>query len=161
MSNIRSILPKRDELQSLLDATETDIIALTETWLTPNIESFEILPNFTVYRHDRVGRRGGGVLLGVKSAIHSRPVIVPCDIEMVWCMLGPQHVKLLVGVCYRPPDDSCFVTKLHDVLSSSGTIFQRIKLSSLAILITRISTGVTFIIPKLLIHKALSSVNCA
>ena len=51
--NARSIVNKIDELQVL--ATNMDVLAFTETWLTPDINSCEILPNmnFTIERRDR------------------------------------------------------------------------------------------------------------
>ena len=48
--NARSIVNKTHELQVL--ATSADLLAITETWQTPEINSCEILPNmdFAVHR---------------------------------------------------------------------------------------------------------------
>jgi len=44
----------------------------TETGLRPDILYSEIFPgNYTIYRHDRPSRRGGGVLIAVDSTIKS------------------------------------------------------------------------------------------
>ena len=63
--NARSIVNKTDELQVL--ATNADLLAITETWLTPEINSGGILPNmdFAVHKWDRSevnDQHGGGVL---------------------------------------------------------------------------------------------------
>ena len=63
--NARSIVNKTHELQVL--ATSADLLAITETWQTPEINSCEILPNmdFAVHRWDRSevnDQRGGGIL---------------------------------------------------------------------------------------------------
>lgn len=64
-TNITSLLPKRDALCSFLDDSNSDIVALTETWLTPEIGYTEVFPDDSsdnIYRRDRRTRRGGGVL---------------------------------------------------------------------------------------------------
>ena len=70
--NAQSIVNKIDELQVL--ATNMDVLAITETWQTPDINSCEILPNmnFTIYRRDRFehnNKRGGDVLLAVRNTV--------------------------------------------------------------------------------------------
>ena len=53
-------------LQRLVYGGGLDVIALTETWLNDSLS--EILPSFTTFRQDRVGR-GGGALVAVKNDI--------------------------------------------------------------------------------------------
>jgi len=51
---------------------EANVIVLTETWLKPSVHDSEISSNnFFVYWKDRQTRRGGGVLIGVKSNLTS------------------------------------------------------------------------------------------
>ena len=60
--NARSIVNKERELRSCLSINDYDLIAITETWLDPTINSSEIFPtSFEVFRKDR-SRNGGGVL---------------------------------------------------------------------------------------------------
>jgi hypothetical protein len=63
--NARSLVRKLDELQVL--ANDDDLLAITETWLRPDIKDCELLPklNFTIFRKDRLSRAGGGVMLAV------------------------------------------------------------------------------------------------
>lgn len=95
--NARSIVNKIDELQVL--ATNMDVLAITETWLTPDINSYEILRNmnFTIHRRDRFehNKRGGGVLLAVRNTV---PCVRRPDIEtlaeIVVCELRPSCKNL-------------------------------------------------------------------
>lgn len=51
-------------LQNLLCSEETDVVFVTETWITTDIQTTEILPtDFTAFRKDRESSRGDGVLL--------------------------------------------------------------------------------------------------
>ena len=56
-----------NELQCIISEQKPDIIAITETWLKPDIPNSDIIPDyFSVYRKDRPGgERGGGVLIAV------------------------------------------------------------------------------------------------
>ena len=37
LTNVRSLIPKIDELEVVANVNEADIICITETWLTPDI----------------------------------------------------------------------------------------------------------------------------
>ena len=52
--NIRSIVNKFTQFQSLVYSHKYDLIAITETWLTENMFDSEILPNqYIIYHNDR------------------------------------------------------------------------------------------------------------
>ena len=114
--NARSIVNKVDELQVL--ATNMDVLAITETWLTPVINSCEILPNmnFTIHRRDRFehnNKRGGGVLLVVRNTVPCvrRPGL-ETSAEIVVCELRPScKKKILMAVFYRPPSSDYLCLK--------------------------------------------------
>ena len=120
--NARSICNKLNEFQALVFGEHLDIVAVMETWFKPDICDSEILPGnqYTIYRRDRVdGRRGGGVLLAVKSNILSfrRCEIEPLGTEIFVCELLPSKSrKLTICVCYRPPDFSNFNTAFDSLL---------------------------------------------
>jgi len=60
-----------------------DIIAITETWLSNNIFTNEILPScYTVLRKDH-DSRGGGILLAPKSSLTTMQLPSPSDLEIV------------------------------------------------------------------------------
>ena len=61
--NARSILPKFDELQAVCLTLDPDIICITETWLSSDIEDQEIvLSGYYSCRLDR-NRHGGGLVI--------------------------------------------------------------------------------------------------
>ena len=84
-----------------------DIILGNETWLDPSIKSNEIFPDgFKVYRKDRVGQVGGGVLVAIKNDYISDLVeeLSPDDkCEMVWVKLEIVGSKTLyISSFYNP-----------------------------------------------------------
>lgn len=105
-TNIRSIIPKRIELNSFIEDTEADLVVLTETWLHSNISDNEILSNqnFNLFRRDRIGRRGGGVLIATKNTLSSSLILQDDNIELLCILIQNPAVKAIFGVCYRPPD---------------------------------------------------------
>lgn len=125
LANVRSIINKRDSLESIIDTCNPDIIALTETWLHPAVSDHEIFNNpsrFITYRCDRSLRHGGGVLIAVSRNLQSYQIACSTCLETVWACVDVGYHKLAFGVCYRPPSySSVFVDELHDVLSSVVT----------------------------------------
>ena len=70
--NFQSLDGKRASLANRIASTLPDVVIGTETWLTPQITSASCFPDtYTVYRKDRVGKTGGGVLIAVKNNIES------------------------------------------------------------------------------------------
>ncbi|CAB4011989.1 Hypothetical predicted protein [Paramuricea clavata] len=56
--------------QDLVYSGNYDVVCVCETWLNNSVLSSEIIPNYgTVFRRDRTGRIGGGVLVAIKSGI--------------------------------------------------------------------------------------------
>lgn len=96
-------------------------MALTETWLHDQIGNSEVLPdryNFNIYRRDRRQKRGGGVLLAVKKTISSFIIETESPIEIIWVSCMTSTSKILIGVCYRPPDaSSSFIDDLFDSIN--------------------------------------------
>lgn len=120
-TNIRSLLPKRDQLCSYLDDSNSDILVLTETWLHSDISDSELFNekrNYSVYRYDRTHRRGGGVLLAVRNGITSFSVETNASVEITWAACVTASAKVLIGACYRPPDsDPSFLKELRESIS--------------------------------------------
>lgn len=120
-TNIRSVIKKRDELCSIIDTTDADVVVLTETWLSGRIRNSELFDGskkFNVYRNDRQDRCGGGVLIAIADHIKSFSLNIACDIELTWVGLVLNHKKWIMGVCYRPPSSSSsFVETLHNAIN--------------------------------------------
>lgn len=103
--NVQSILPKLEILHAEL--TEFDILAFTETWLSPvdNIEDLLLQTYNIPERKDRIGDNHGGVILYVKEGIHykRRKDLEIRGIESIWIEIVNKHKRILFGLFYRPP----------------------------------------------------------
>ncbi len=104
--NVQSIVQKLDVLYAEL--REFDILAFTETWLSPSVlQSDLLLDSFqTPERKDRTGDSHGGVLLYVRDNIHykRRVDLEIIGTECIWIELILKTKRILFGVFYRPPN---------------------------------------------------------
>ena len=102
--NARSIVNKKNELNITVEDIDHHIIGITESWANTDISDAELgLTGYVMFRKDRIGRRGGGVILYVKESIQTYEIKlereVHCD-EAVWCKLVSGNSKLTVGLVY-------------------------------------------------------------
>ena len=84
---------------------DPDCIMMTETKIDNTVSSAEFMPpNYTCYRKDRK-KRGGGVLVAIKSSYPSVEVeLNDIDGEMVWATVTLRNQKTIyIGSFYRPP----------------------------------------------------------
>lgn len=58
-------------LQQLVYSGAYDVICICETWLNDSVTSIELLSGYSIYRRDRRGKVGGGVLVAVMAGIHT------------------------------------------------------------------------------------------
>ena len=105
--NARSIINKKNELNIMVDDIKPRIIGITESWENNDITDAELgLEGSVMFRKDRIGRRGGGVLLYVKETIPAYEVQLlegaVCN-ETIWCKLVTGHTTVTIGVVYRCP----------------------------------------------------------
>ena len=106
--NARSIINKKNELNSMVDDIKPHIIGITESWANNDITDAELgLEGYVMFRKDRIGRRGGGVLLYIKKTIPAYEVQLKeeadCN-EAIWCKLVTGHTTVTIGVVYRCPN---------------------------------------------------------
>ena len=106
--NARSIINKKTELNIMVDDIKPHIIGITESWANKDITNAELgLEGYVMFRKDRVGRRGGGVLLYIKDTIPAYEVQLQeeadCN-EAIWCNLVTGHTAVIIGVVYRCPN---------------------------------------------------------
>ena len=89
---------------------EFDILAFTETWLSPTDDSDDLLLQSynRPERKDRVGDSHGGVILYIKEGIHykRRKDLEIRGIESIWVELANKYKRILFGLFYRPPGSS-------------------------------------------------------
>ena len=106
--NARSILNKKNELDIMVDEIKPHSIGITESWTNNDITDTELgLEGYVMFRKDRMGRRGGGVLLYIKETIPAYEVQLQeeadCN-EAIWCKLVTGHTTVTIGVVYRCPN---------------------------------------------------------
>lgn len=82
--NIQSLKFKIPDVESFCTAFNIDVLVVSETHLRPDFQDSHIsIPNYSVFRNDRVNRGGGGVLIYCKSDLRPREVQCNCDLEMI------------------------------------------------------------------------------
>lgn len=120
-TNVRSFLSKREEICSLVSSSSSNIVVLFETWFSGDVTDEEILtdlPNFDVFRNDREGARGEGVLIATSKLLSCSVIDIATDIEILWLLIHSTILTLLLGVCYRPPQNSAdFPQKFNNILN--------------------------------------------
>ena len=118
--NVQSIFSKLDILHTEL--FDFDILAFTETWLTPAIDTDDVLLRSynAPERKDRVEDNYGGVMLYVKDGIHykRRRDLEIRAIESIWIEIANNHKRILFGLFYRPPNSNAnYYSNIEDSLS--------------------------------------------
>ena len=106
--NARSIVNKRNELNIMVEDIDPHIIDITESWANTDITDAELgLTGYVMFRRDRMGRRGGGVILYVKDSIQAYEIKLERKAdydEVVWCKIVSGNSKLTIGLVYRSPN---------------------------------------------------------
>nr|VZI50532.1 unnamed protein product [Spirometra erinaceieuropaei] len=106
-TKVQSILPKLDELKIHICDLFPDIVSLTETWLSKNVDDRELmLPGFQLFRRDRRERQGGGVVKYVKHGllVSEKTEQFACSAETIWLTIRvPGSHSLEVLTVYQPP----------------------------------------------------------
>ena len=109
LTNVRSLIPKIEELEVVANVNDADIICITEAWLTPNIpDSALSYSNFVLFRNDRTVSIGGGVCILVNKNIFCKRLteFENPNIESLWLSLRPRRLPrsisiILVAVVYH------------------------------------------------------------
>ena len=101
---------------------EFDILAFTETWLSPSTDTNELLLHSfnTPERKDREGDNHGDVMIYVKDCLHyrRRADLESRNIESIWIELNNNHKRVLFGLFYRPPNsDSNYFSGIEDSIA--------------------------------------------
>lgn len=105
--NVRSLLPKIDQVRIWVKSTAADVIVISETWLTKSISNNDIHINgFEIYRADRPAK-GGGVAIYVNSSLHvnllqAKSICKQFELLELKIEIA-KGLHLNVVGCYRPP----------------------------------------------------------
>ena len=92
----------------MVDDIKPHIIGITESWANNDITCAELgLEGYAMFRKDRMGRRGGGILFYIKDTIPAYEVHLHeeahCN-EAIWCKLVTGQTTVTIGVVYRCPN---------------------------------------------------------
>ena len=112
--NCRSIIPKIDSFKFLVNNSQCDAFALSETWLTSNVEfNFH---DFNIIRLDR-DTPYGGVLIGIKKRYSFYRINLPPmpGIEAVACQIRIKGKDLCIASIYVPPRAPLKQRQLYDI----------------------------------------------
>ena len=105
--NFQSIMNKQLEFENLISSTDPDVVIGTETWLKPEIHDNEIFRpdlGYDVFRRDREGQKGGGVVILVKrNMLASEAFDLRTNCENLWVKVQITGSRpLLIGAYYKP-----------------------------------------------------------
>ena len=102
--NARSVVPKHDELCTVVKVNNPDIVCIVETWLSADILDIEIaLFGYQVHRLDR-NRHGGGVLFYVRDNFVTNLYPSPDNLEILTLSISNVNNKVCISLFYRPPN---------------------------------------------------------
>ena len=107
--NIRSIVGKIDELRLFMSNKSLDVLCVSESWLSENIDDSEVrIEGYVCVRKDRINRRGGGLIVYIKEHLSFKNLDLNDDnddIETLWLeIIRGKSKPILLGCVYRPPD---------------------------------------------------------
>ena len=98
MINARSICNKIHYLKAYVDDCNPDILALTETWGNKALIDGLITPKgFTLFRRDRLSRKGGGVALLVRDELTPVDFVFPDNLNQLRVRFCLVHSSEYIG----------------------------------------------------------------
>ena len=114
-------------ISDLVTNHNTLVSMLTETHLTNSVLNSEIsvnIPDYSIFRGDRAGRKGGGVALLVHQNL-SGELLSSFDNGVVQFVLVKVHaLNTVFCVMYRPPDTT--LTEFGPALSELNSVLSRL-----------------------------------
>ena len=119
--NKNSLLSKIDELREIARKTRATVICITESKLDGSVLDGEInIDGYELVRSDR-NRHGGGVACYIRSDISFNVRgDFSSEIENIFLdILLPKTKPILIGILYRPPDQSKFLDNLSTSISQT------------------------------------------
>ena len=103
--NARSIINKKQELESTVVEEDPDVVFITESWAEEKHTKAELkLQGYDCHRKDRLGR-GGGCIIYAKENLKTTPLEMLTNTDRtdtVWCKIE----DLTLGVCYNTTANS-------------------------------------------------------
>ena len=73
----------------MVEDSDPHIRSITESWATTSISDVELgMTGYVMFRKDRIGRRGGGIILYIKKSNQAYKIKLEKEVECeeaVWC----------------------------------------------------------------------------
>ena len=125
--NARSLYPRLEEVERIIDSSKTELFGIVETWLNSNTTNQEInFDKYLMYRADRTAesrKKGGGGLVfyykeGLKVIHLTEFQTCNPDLECIWLQLQLVNTKKInFGLIYRPPSGNVinFLNHIEDI----------------------------------------------
>ena len=128
--NAQSIRNKMDSFRALMAVEKPEIVGITETWISTDTTDFVgeyELSGYKIFKKDRVGKKGGGVLLYIKEDLNPVDCELVTEHEMVGVVLKNLKKELYLYLVYRPPHqavekDVSLYSKLRSVIKDKFCI---------------------------------------
>ena len=155
--NVRSLAPKIDELECVINQNDVDLVCVSETWLSDEIPDSAIsMRDFILFRKDRT-TRGGGVAAYINSAIPCKR-LAALDLsgsitETLWLQLRPVRLprpvsSLFIGIVYHPPQATANDNnKLYDHIQKTVDLYLLDHPDSLVCIVGDFNPNSTNILP--------------
>jgi len=108
--NAQSLLSKTNDVELLIQEREIDVLCISETWLTNDLEDkYVCFPNYNIYRQDK--GRGGGVAIYVRDNLKVNPLNLTASkidgVEDLWLSIQCRKLpSVIIGCIYRHPHAS-------------------------------------------------------
>ena len=95
MFNSRSICNKLFDIYNILSSNKYDFIFITESWTNDNINTSILTLDYpyNILRKDRVGKKGGGVLVYYRKTLSVSDVDIPKSYEVAETIVFDVHLK--------------------------------------------------------------------
>ena len=104
LANVRSLKPKKDELQVVADLNNAGVVCITETWLGPSIPDESVsLGAFCLFRRDRLSSSGSGgvaVYVSLRTSCHSISEYEIPEVESLWLTIRPYRLPRSVSIIH-------------------------------------------------------------
>ena len=95
-----------DSFRALMVIEKPDVVGITESWISTDTIDFEgeyEVPGYKIFKKDRIGRKGGGVLLYIREYLDPVNCELVTEHEMLGVVLKNLKKELYLYLVYRPP----------------------------------------------------------
>ena len=113
-TNIDGVMSSRLELEDYLKEVKPSIVCLAETKLNEAIK-LDLDNSYNLWRKDRVGKGGGGVMIMTKKEMHVNQVLYgEGKAEVISVRVENNKKEMSVIAAYVPPRTNAWTKEDHD-----------------------------------------------